>query len=97
MRGARFCIQCGFRLVTSQVDSSTTLYLVDFVAPQSERVLLTEDDRAAIAVLPAGCAFLICRRGAWAGSRYLLDRDRVTVGRHSDNDICLSSPSHGTT
>jgi pSer/pThr/pTyr-binding forkhead associated (FHA) protein len=39
--------------------------------------------------LPAGSALLIVQRGPNAGSRFLLDVDVVTAGRHPDSDIFL--------
>ena len=46
-------------------------------------------DEAAIAALPAGSALLVTLRGPGAGSRFLLDTDLVTVGRHPDSSIFL--------
>lgn len=43
----------------------------------------------AIAALPSGSALLIVRRGPNLGARFLLDSDRVTVGRHPNADIFL--------
>jgi pSer/pThr/pTyr-binding forkhead associated (FHA) protein len=39
--------------------------------------------------LPAGSALLVVQRGPGAGSRYLLDTDLSTVGRHPESDIFL--------
>ncbi|WP_304505866.1 FHA domain-containing protein [Blastococcus sp. KM273129] len=39
--------------------------------------------------LPAGAALLIVTRGPTAGSRFVLDRPMLTVGRHTENDIVL--------
>ncbi|HEY3556969.1 MAG TPA: FHA domain-containing protein [Kribbella sp.] len=50
---------------------------------------LTADDAAAVGALPAGSALLIVQRGPNAGSRFLLDVDVVTAGRHPDSDIFL--------
>jgi pSer/pThr/pTyr-binding forkhead associated (FHA) protein len=40
-------------------------------------------------VLPAGTALLVVRRGPNAGSRFLLDSDLTTAGRHPESDIFL--------
>jgi FHA domain len=48
-----------------------------------------DPDRAAVASLPEGSAMLVVRRGPNAGSRFVLDVDRVTAGRHPDSDIFL--------
>ncbi|MDP5226232.1 MULTISPECIES: FHA domain-containing protein [Arthrobacter] len=50
---------------------------------------LSADDVASIGALPHGSALLIAHGGPNAGSRFLLDTDRVTVGRHPDADIFL--------
>jgi pSer/pThr/pTyr-binding forkhead associated (FHA) protein len=39
--------------------------------------------------LPPGSALLIVRRGPNAGSRFLLDTDVTTAGRHPESDIFL--------
>jgi pSer/pThr/pTyr-binding forkhead associated (FHA) protein len=46
-------------------------------------------DEAAVDALPQGSALLIVQRGPSAGSRFLLDTDEVTAGRHPDSDIFL--------
>ncbi len=45
--------------------------------------------RAAVEALPLGTALLVVKRGPNAGSRFMLDRDLVTAGRHPDSDIFL--------
>jgi len=50
---------------------------------------LPADDQNAISGLPADCALLIVVRGPSSGSRYLLDTEAVTAGRHPDSDIFL--------
>ncbi|MGA8209722.1 MAG: FHA domain-containing protein, partial [Nocardioidaceae bacterium] len=39
--------------------------------------------------LPAGSALLVVQRGPSAGSRFLLDTETVTAGRHPDSEIFL--------
>ncbi len=39
--------------------------------------------------LSSGSALLVVKRGPNAGSRFQLDRDRVTAGRHPESDIFL--------
>jgi pSer/pThr/pTyr-binding forkhead associated (FHA) protein len=46
-------------------------------------------DASATEALPAGTALLIVKRGPNAGSRFLLDSELTTVGRHPDSDIFL--------
>lgn len=50
---------------------------------------LSQQDLDTIARLNPGTALLISTRGAVSGSRYLLDEDKVTVGRDPSNDIML--------
>src|ERR687889_2856929 len=50
---------------------------------------LNDADAAAVDALPAGSALLVVQRGPSAGSRFLLDTDVVTAGRHPDSEIFL--------
>jgi pSer/pThr/pTyr-binding forkhead associated (FHA) protein len=50
---------------------------------------LNEEDAAAVDALPSGSALLVVQRGPSAGSRFLLDTDVVTAGRHPDSEIFL--------
>ncbi|MFT4084251.1 MAG: FHA domain-containing protein [Nocardioides sp.] len=83
---ARFCSQCGSALPPPS-DSTATIQLGG-EADTSERVL-NPVDAAAIDGLPQGSAMLVVQRGPGSGSRFLLDRDQVHVGRHPDSDIFL--------
>jgi FHA domain/zinc-ribbon domain len=46
-------------------------------------------DSASVAQLPPGTALLVVMRGPNAGSRFRLDGDLTTAGRHPDSDIFL--------
>ena len=88
---ARFCAQCGHRLASAErpVDSTSTL---SFGGP--DRSDLDGDgvsaaDQAAVDALPRGSALLIVQRGPSAGSRFLLDTNEVSAGRHPDSEIFL--------
>src|SRR5699024_2746512 len=50
---------------------------------------LEAEQRAALDALPVGSALLVAHEGPNRGARFLLDQDRVTVGRHPDADIFL--------
>ena len=50
---------------------------------------LDSEERAAIDALPSASALLIVQRGPNEGSRFLLDQDITTVGRHPNADIFL--------
>ncbi|MCW2787632.1 MAG: Forkhead-associated protein [Marmoricola sp.] len=90
---ARFCSQCGHGLepvAVPETDATATIMLGN--APKSdadERAALNEADAAAADALPAGSALLIVQRGPGAGSRYLLDTDSASAGRHPESDIFL--------
>lgn len=99
---ARFCAQCGTRLVTVEpgnqggaeaVDVGDPSATLTFRAParseQHEERPLDDEDAAAVDALPAGSALLVVQRGPSAGSRFLLDTDLVTAGRHPESDIFL--------
>jgi len=50
---------------------------------------LSPADVSAVEALPAGSALLVVRRGPNAGSRFLLDAEVTTAGRHPNSDIFL--------
>jgi pSer/pThr/pTyr-binding forkhead associated (FHA) protein len=54
-----------------------------------ETPTLGAEHQSAVDSLPAGHALLIVKHGANAGSRFLLDSDVTTVGRHPNADIFL--------
>ena len=95
---ARFCAQCGTRLVTADAGPSAAEPAVEatatitFGAPEkvetSDRKL-SPVDAAAVDALPAGHALLVVQRGPGAGSRFLLDLDVVHAGRHPESEIFL--------
>ena len=101
---ARFCSQCGTRLVTDDADANTAgaprtgapasdaTATITFGVPApvdtSDRKL-SPVDAAAVDALPEGHALLIVQRGPSAGSRFLLDADLIGAGRHPDSEIFL--------
>jgi hypothetical protein len=104
--GARFCSQCGNRLVAAAgSDGPTTpaaaeghgetTATITFGAPANDAYelrdegSLNEADATAVDALPAGSALLVVQRGPSAGSRFLLDTDVVSAGRHPDSEIFL--------
>ncbi len=50
---------------------------------------VSAEEQQAISALPSGSALLVVRRGPNVGSRFLLDSDVTTAGRHPDADIFL--------
>ena len=96
---ARFCSQCGTRLVTAgdptptgespaAEESTATINIGRDKVDTSDRAL-SPVDAAAVDALPPGHALLVVQRGPGAGSRFLLDADDVNAGRHPDSDIFL--------
>lgn len=99
--GAKFCPFCGARMhrpAADLVDSTTTFALPSHHAEHSAPVAdeaeaghetLDDDSRAAVEALPQGSSMLVVQRGPNAGSRFLLDSDLVSAGRHPDSDVFL--------
>ena len=89
---ARFCSQCGHRLEVSTESSSETTATITIPAQsdgETDGNELSAQDNAALDALPRSSALLIVQRGPSSGSRFLLDTDEVTAGRHPDSEIFL--------
>jgi len=84
--GARFCANCGAALVSSTADDSTTTISL---AAQDLEAEVEEEVAAPVEELREGTAMLVVRRGPNAGSRFLLDKEVITAGRHPESDIFL--------
>jgi pSer/pThr/pTyr-binding forkhead associated (FHA) protein len=93
---ARFCSNCGAALrpapaTTGSETSTITISGGGFetgeAAEKSEG--LSGADQAAVDALPPGSALLVVRRGPNSGSRFLLDSETTTAGRHPSSDIFL--------
>jgi pSer/pThr/pTyr-binding forkhead associated (FHA) protein len=81
---ARFCASCGQPLQGSvQEDATASLTPVDGEEDPHEDLTLPPED------LEKGQALLLVRRGPNAGSRFLIDQDATSAGRHPDSDIFL--------
>lgn len=100
---ARFCAQCGTRLVSADAPAtpeppsadnageSTATISISVGADKTETSdrQLNAVDAAAVDALPVGHALLVVQRGPGSGSRFLLDADQVNAGRHPDSEIFL--------
>jgi pSer/pThr/pTyr-binding forkhead associated (FHA) protein len=98
---AHFCARCGQELLRPGgpvsgerlTETTTTLSPVseagDAAESEPAEIVTDSEARAAVEALPVGSALLVVKRGPNAGSRFLLDRDLVTAGRHPDSDIFL--------
>jgi hypothetical protein len=88
---ARFCARCGAALThpgDRGVDATSTLSFggLDSVEEHAEDPSLGD---LMLDALPHGSALLVVKRGPNAGSRFLLDKDVTTAGRHPESDIFL--------
>jgi pSer/pThr/pTyr-binding forkhead associated (FHA) protein len=89
---SKFCARCGAPLTVPgsggipAADQTSTISMAG-IEPAEEH----PDDLADVGVeaLPVGSALLVVKRGPNAGSRFLLDKDTTTVGRHPESDIFL--------
>ncbi len=100
---SRFCSNCGSALRNPSgagahgSDATSTINLqsvdvdhgVEQVAADTGEASLSPADQAAVDSLPSGSALLVVRRGPNSGSRFLLDSDVTTAGRHPESDIFL--------
>ncbi|MBM7520345.1 FHA domain-containing protein [Nocardioides nitrophenolicus] len=94
---ARFCSQCGNRLVAPEPapvsDATATIQFgggagANAGVETSDRAL-SPVDAAAVDALPVGHALLVVQKGPGSGSRFLLDADEVSAGRHPESGIFL--------
>jgi len=78
---SNFCSRCGSPLAAT-VEAEATATLAPIEVESEEDTHLKE--------LTSGQAALIVRRGPAAGTKFTLDGDLVTVGRHPQSDIFLN-------
>ncbi|MEU3349719.1 FHA domain-containing protein [Streptomyces sp. NPDC006700] len=95
---SRFCSNCGAPLrpgATPERSSETTstISISGLEAYDAEATgqtpMLSPEAQAAVDALPLGSALLVVRRGPNSGSRFLLDGELTTAGRHPQSDIFL--------
>jgi hypothetical protein len=81
--GANFCSSCGAPIDSGEHHTTTMSYAVP---PPS-----ADDDTGTIEVEdgPREVGMLVVKRGPNTGSRFALDKDIVTAGRHPDSDVFL--------
>ena len=77
---AKFCSNCGHPL---QDDTTLGLTPTEIEDETGEEVYLPLDE------LEEGQALLVVKRGPNAGSKFLIDKDVTTAGRHPESDIFL--------
>ena len=84
---SRFCAKCGAPTeVETPAEQTSTIALAPIEGEHEED---GTGDEAGVEGLVPGTALLVVKRGPNAGSRFLLDRDVTTAGRHPDSDIFL--------
>ncbi|NUO42040.1 MAG: FHA domain-containing protein [Streptomyces sp.] len=95
---SRFCSNCGAPLRGGPERPSETTSTISIsgleaydaeVTGQTQVPMLSPEAQAAVDALPLGSALLVVRRGPNSGSRFLLDGDLTTAGRHPQSDIFL--------
>src|SRR5918996_823073 len=77
---ANFCSRCGAPMGSVEAEATATLTPIEAEA----------EEEAHLRELGAGQAALIVRRGPAAGTKFTLDGEVVTVGRHPQSDIFLN-------
>ena len=86
---SHFCARCGSPLTRvageSPAEQTSTIAIQALEEHDEEHA----EEAAAVEGLPAGSALLVVKRGPNAGSRFLLDKDVTTAGRHPESDIFL--------
>ncbi|MEV6013444.1 FHA domain-containing protein [Streptomyces sp. NPDC051976] len=98
---SRFCSNCGAPLRGTAApherpsETTSTISISGLEAYEAEATgqtvapSLSSEAQSAVAALPIGSALLIVRRGPNSGSRFLLDGELTTAGRHPQSDIFL--------
>ncbi|MFC4035328.1 FHA domain-containing protein [Streptomyces polygonati] len=98
---SRFCSYCGAPLRGSgggherASETTSTISISGLEAYEAEATgqtvmpSLSPEAQAAVDALPIGSALLVVRRGPNSGSRFLLDGELTTAGRHPQSDIFL--------
>jgi hypothetical protein len=92
--GSHFCANCGAALPagTSGPDTTTSLTTAGAAGASlsdTDSEFSPEAHQGAVDALTPGSALLVVKRGPNAGSRFLLDQDVTSAGRHPDSDIFL--------
>ena len=93
---SRFCARCGAPMGRpggdSGVETTSTIALsaLEGTLDSADAAEGAEPETSgAHESLPPGSALLVVKRGPNAGSRFLLDADVTTAGRHPESDIFL--------
>jgi pSer/pThr/pTyr-binding forkhead associated (FHA) protein len=79
---ANFCARCGAPLSGTE-DTTLSLHVGEEAPTEEEELAVSLDE------LTAGQGLLVVKRGPNAGSKFLLDKDSTSCGRHPSSDIFL--------
>ncbi|HEY2430659.1 MAG TPA: FHA domain-containing protein [Acidimicrobiales bacterium] len=82
--GSNFCSSCGAALEPGD-DHTVTFQATEGVGEPTSEDALT----VSFGELPEGLGMVVVKRGPNAGSKFVLERDVTTAGRHPDSDIFL--------
>jgi pSer/pThr/pTyr-binding forkhead associated (FHA) protein len=74
---SNYCSSCGFDLHRSDEE------------PTSELAVVTVDEAELVELGEVAAATFVVKRGSKAGSRYLVNDEITSIGRHPDSDIFL--------
>jgi pSer/pThr/pTyr-binding forkhead associated (FHA) protein len=88
---SKFCARCGAPLTVPSsgppaAEQTSTISMTGIESPEDHAEDLPD---VGVDALPPGTALLVVKRGPNAGSRFLLDKDVTTAGRHPESDIFL--------
>lgn len=83
--GANFCSSCGSALADGGDDAGTTITFL----PGELESDLDEEIHISPEELEGGRGVLVVKRGPNAGSKFFLDTDVTTIGRHPESEIFL--------
>ena len=79
LEAAKYCEKCGALLIPEDGGAETTL-----------TILPGQEEESIASALPAeGMAIIVRSGGGRAGEAYVLERERLTIGRSPDADIFL--------
>lgn len=81
--GANFCSTCGAALIADDHSDTTVSFVIESEGEGEEEFSVPLDE------LEEGKAIIMVRKGPEAGTRFTIDKDSVTCGRHPSSDIFL--------
>src|SRR5437763_17051532 len=90
---SKFCARCGAPLTVpaaapgQPVEQTSTISMTGLEGVEEHASEELVD--VGVESLPPGTALLVVKRGPNAGSRFLLDKEVTTAGRHPESDIFL--------